>query len=452
MIYLLSGKELETMKRRLIQLFTALIIMIILAFIQSPLNLLAAEPSIESGAAILMDADTGHILYQRNINKQFYPASITKIMTALLAIENGNMNDMVTMSRNAVFSIERGSSHIALDTNEEIRLEQLFNALLLASANDAANGIAEHIGGSLEEFANMMTLKAKALGAKNTTFKNAHGLYNPNHVTTAYDMALIAREIFKYPKFINVINRTKTYTIPPTNKQKDTRYLANQHKMLRTNYKYYSEDVIGGKTGYTDQSRHTLVTFAKKDGVTLISVILKAQSQNMMYKDTYNLIDFGYNQVKKIALNKANQVIERIPVYNNLDPQGEMCNKLGYVDLIATEDFIYYGDKDINKKDIVVQYQEKEGIIAPISKNDVIGNLSYKYQGTVLGTVPLIAGQTYEQMDTTIISSVKESLIKIPKTFKLQYLVYYILVFVVAVIFLIILLTLRRRRKKRRPY
>lgn len=440
------------MKRRLIRLFTALIIMIILTFIQAPLNLLAAEPSVESGAAILMDADTGHILYQRNIKDPFYPASITKIMTALLAIENGNMNDLVTMSRNAVFSIERGSSHIALDTNEEVRLEQLFNALLLVSANDAANGIAEHVGGSLDEFANMMTAKAKALGAENTTFKNAHGLYNQEHITTAYDMALIAREVIKYPKFVEVINRKKTYTIPPTNKQTDTRYLANQHKMLRSSYKYYSENVIGGKTGYTDQSRHTLVTFAKKDGVTLIAVILKAQSQDMMYKDTYNLIDFGYNQVKKIALNKANQVIERIPVYNNLDPQGEMCNKLGYVDLIATEEFIYYGNQAIDKKDIVVQYQQKEGIVAPISKNDIVGNLSYKYQGTVLGTVPLIAGQTYEQMDTTMISTIKESLIKIPKTFKLQYLLYYILVFVAVVIFIIILLALRRRRKKRRPY
>lgn len=160
------------------------------------------EPNVSSEAAVLMDAGTGQILYQKNMDQKEYPASTTKIMTVLLALENGEFDDVLTMSHDAVFSILRGSSHIALTTDEQITLEQAVYAALLASANDAANGIAEYVSGSMEAFAEKMTERAHELGAINTHFVNAHGLDDENHYTTAHDLALIMQEAIKHEEFL----------------------------------------------------------------------------------------------------------------------------------------------------------------------------------------------------------------------------------------------------------
>lgn len=437
------------MHKRIISIF---LMVIIIMFQLNKYQVSAATPSIESGAAILMDADTGEILYSRNAETEFFPASITKVMTALLALEKGNLSDKVTMSYDAVFSIERGSSHIALDTDEVVTLDQLLHALLMVSANDAANGIAEYISGSIDNFALDMTEKAKSLGATQTVFKNPHGLHNPEHKTTALDMAYIAKGAIANADFEKLINETEIYKIMPTNKQEEIRYLAQQHKMKRPSYKYYADYIIGGKTGYTDQARHTLVTFARKNDMTLISVVLKAESQDIMYKDTYNLMEFGFNNVKKFVMNRKNQVIDRIPVYNNTTGDGKMENKLGYTDIIAKEDFVHYGDTSMNLKDIETVFSEQSGILAPIYKNDTLGNLTYMYKGTVLGTVPLVIGQTYEKMDTTMISALSEKITWAPSPFKVQYLIYYAIVLVCLLIALIIALALHHRKKKRRRY
>lgn len=370
----------------------------------------AAAPGISAGAAILMDAETGEVLYSRNADKVLYPASITKIMTALLASEKGNLDDVLTMSFDAVFSIERGSSHIALDVDEEITLEQALNGLLLMSANDAGNGIAEYIGGSIEGFAEMMTNKAKELGAMNTNFVNPHGLHDENHYTTAYDMALIAREALKYDAFRNIINTT-SYEIPPTNKQEETRYLYNQHKMLENpahRSTYFYEGVIGGKTGYTDQAQHTLVTYAEQDGTTLICVIINADTQPIMYTDTVNLFNYGFNEVSKLQLNKANQVVDTLPIYNDIDGVGKGMNKLGYVDLIALEEFIYYGATEMSEEDVIKKLSFGDPLLSPVYKDESIGEMQYVYQGTVIGSVPLVAGQTYEKVDTSLISTLQQ--------------------------------------------
>lgn len=163
----------------------------------TPLKVIAAEenlnvnefPQLQSETAVLMDAETGQILYQKEMNKKMYPASITKIVTGMLALKNAQLTETITMSYDAVFSIDRDSSHIALDVNEQITLEQALYALTIESANDAANGIAELVGGSMEEFVDMMNQTAKDAGAINTNFSNAHGLFDENHYTTSYDMA-----------------------------------------------------------------------------------------------------------------------------------------------------------------------------------------------------------------------------------------------------------------------
>ncbi len=250
---------------------------------------------IASGAAILMDAESGTVLLAKNMNTQMEPASITKILTALLALEHFTKQEKILMSREAVFSIPRGASHIALEVDEEISIDQALYAIMLESANDAANGIAEHIGGSLDNFAVMMNQRANQIGANNTHFTNAHGLHDSNHITTAYDMALIEREALKNPDFL-AYSSTATYTMLPTNMQEENRFFHNMHAMIRPRpgYNYPYQGTISGKTGYTAEAGYTLVTAVKRNERTLIAVILKASGGKEAYTDSIKLFDYGF--------------------------------------------------------------------------------------------------------------------------------------------------------------
>jgi len=256
-------------------------------------------PVISSEAAVLMDARTGQVLYEKNMHEKLFPASITKVLTILLGLEHGNLRDTITMSREAVYSIERGSSHIALDTGEQITLEQALMAAMLPSANDAANGIAEHIGGSIPSFAGMMNQRALETGAINSNFVNPSGLNDPAHVTTAYDMAMITRAALQNDKFREIFG-TMRYTIPPTNKKTESRDLWAEHRMLTT-HRYYYQGVVGGKTGYTQESQSTLTTAAQRGDRELIVVVMKGVGYNV-YNDTMALFDYGFNQFKETKI------------------------------------------------------------------------------------------------------------------------------------------------------
>ena len=262
-------------------------------------------PQLVSEAAVLMDAQTGQILYEKNMHTQLYPASITKILTILLGLERGRLQDKVIMSHQAVFGILRGSSHIALTEAEEITLEQALMAAMLPSANDASNGIAEHISGSVEDFAMLMNQRAREAGALNSNFVNPHGLPDERHVTTAYDMAMITREALQNDNFREILG-TVRYTIPPTNKQPEPRDLWSEHRMLTTN-RFYYEGVIGGKTGYTAVSQNTLVTAAKRGERELIAVVMKSPAYGV-YTDTIALFDYGFNQFTAASFSPAQMV------------------------------------------------------------------------------------------------------------------------------------------------
>lgn len=249
-------------------------------------------PQIEAEAAVVMDADTGAFLYGKNMTAKEYPASITKLMTALVAIENGELDKKLKCSKFAVFSIESGSSHCGLQPGEKLTLRQALYALMLESANDAANSIAEKIGGSIDNFVEMMNAKAKELGCVNTHFTNAHGLHNKEHYTCAYDMALIAKAAFSNPTLAEIAS-TINYSIPVTNKVDEVRYFVNHHKMLSSDeFKY--EGCVGGKTGFTSDALNTLVTVARRDDTELICVILRVNGAEKTYTETASLLDYGY--------------------------------------------------------------------------------------------------------------------------------------------------------------
>ncbi len=263
-------------------------------------NIWPEAPSIVSGSAILIDADTGAILYQKDAYEKCYPASTTKILTGLLTIENSRMDDIVTFSSAAANSVTWEDASLGTKAGEQYTVEQSLYGLLLYSANEIAYGLAEHVAGSLSDFTDMMNKRAKELGANNSHFANASGLYNPDHYTTAYDMAMIARGCYNNSTFVSIDSTPTSYTIGPTNLTGTNRTFKHRHQML-AGRPYYYEYCKGGKTGYTDESGCTLVTFAEKDNMRLICVCFKS-GDNERFIDTRTLFDWGFDNFQKITV------------------------------------------------------------------------------------------------------------------------------------------------------
>lgn len=292
-------------------------VLTLVASLMSPVGAIRAKAdywpdsiSVSSESAVVIDVSTGTILYEKNPHERLYPASITKIMTALLALENCPLDDTVVFSADAVYKNEGGTSHIARDLNEEMTMEWTLYGMMLESANECAWAIGEHVSGDIESFSNLMNERARELGCTDTTFNNPNGLPDEKHLTSAHDMALIAREAYLIPKFAEIVG-TKNYVIPKTNKHPDAETpLNNHHKMLH-NYKttkYLYSYCTGGKTGYTDNSRYTLVTYAKKDDMTLACVVMMAQAEEDQYRDTRALFDYCFDNFASYNISK-NQVI-----------------------------------------------------------------------------------------------------------------------------------------------
>ncbi len=252
----------------------------------------AEVPSVESPTAILVDRKSGAILYQKEADTTFYPASITKIMTALLTLENCSLDEMVTFSYRATHELEEGATHIARTEGEEMTVRDCLYALLLQSANEVAQALAEHISGSIEDFGVLMTERAKELGCTHTNFVNPSGLNNENHYTTVHDMAIIMRAALDTPGFLE-IDSTLTYEIPPTNKHEESTWVAHKHPLLKygdTPYEY----AVAGKTGYTQLAGNSLVTYAVKGDAELICVIMNAPA-GCRAEDTIALLEYGFN-------------------------------------------------------------------------------------------------------------------------------------------------------------
>lgn len=260
------------------------------------------EPQVASESAIVMETSTGAILYEKNIHEKRYPASITKIMTTLLALEHSSMSDVVTFSYDSVHKIE--GTHIGIKEGEQLTMEQCLYGIMLGSANEVSYAVAEHVGGDLNSFVQMMNDRAAELGCQDTHFNNPHGLPDENHYTSAYDMALISCEAIKNSTF-RTITGTYMYTIPATNITQETRPITNHHKIIKKAYKF--DGCIGGKTGYTNAARNTLVTFAKRGDMELVCVVMKAEEQNH-YTDTITLLDYVFNnfQLYNISDNEKN--------------------------------------------------------------------------------------------------------------------------------------------------
>ena len=265
-------------------------------------------PLVTADSAIVMDINSGAVLYGKQIDKKQYPASITKVMTALLALENGDIHtDRVTFSEDSISFLEYGDAHIGMRPGEEISLEDAMYGMLLASANEVSYAISENIGNKMgigyDGFIARMTERAKELGCENTNFVNANGLHDDQHYVSARDMALIGSEAFKHEEFRTVIGALE-YRIPATNLVNEERVFQQNHKMIFEGNQYYYEYCVGGKTGYTDQARTTLITYAEKDGMQLVCVVLRTRG-GVAYEDTKALFDYAFGNFQTVSLKTA---------------------------------------------------------------------------------------------------------------------------------------------------
>ena len=365
-----------------------------------PSNVTISEPD-GGETAIVMEEQTGTVLYEHNADDQHYPASITKVMTALIAIENSKLDETVTYSHNAVYGVEAGSSGIAREEGEQLTMEQCLLAMMLESCNSTAVAIAEHVGGSVDGFVKMMNEKAKELGCTNTHFSNPNGLPDETHVTSARDMALIAREAFKSDTFRRIVG-TKSVFLPPTNKHAEQTPLNNHHAMLNYYHtsKFLYEYCLGGKTGYTTAARNTLVTYAEKDGMTLVCVVMNAGSRNH-YVDTTNLFNYCFDNFVVQSVADQTGLFEKSADWDagslggNMDPVS--VDPKGLVVLPKTASFT-------DAKSQVIPQKDGSG-----KKGDIAGKIVYTYAGRPVGEADLLyaaekKGSTYPFQNTAAAS------------------------------------------------
>lgn len=342
-----------------------------------------------SSSCIVMDADNGAILYGKNIYDRHFPASITKIMTALLTIENHkNLDDLIQFSQEDLEGIVGDAMNIGISDGEEMTVRDSLYAIMLASANEVANGAARNCAGSVQAFAEMMNQKAADLGCLDTHFVNPHGLHDDNHYTTAYDMALIAKAATQSKTFVD-ISGTLNYTVEQTNLREEGFPLWHKHKMVNS-YDQTYEYWLWGKTGYTEEARNTLVTAATKGGKTLICVTLDAGGgYNQPYVDTKLALDYCFDHFTKY------NICSEVKSY--VFPQ--VSTVFGFPDEWLTPQAIFFTDSSASvdlPPEISADSLERSFKYSPIGEELMapyqsctyrVGTLKYSYNGQNMGNV-----------------------------------------------------------------
>ena len=264
---------------------------------------------IASDAGVVMDAATGTVLYEKNMHGTYPPASITKVLTALIVLEKCDLGEEVTFSRNAVRNVEDDSTSAGYEPGDTASVETLLYALLLKSANETANALAEHVSGSTEAFAGLMNETASALGCQDSHFANPSGLNDPDHYVSAYDMALILREAIQNPVFVQIIS-TPYYQLPANSRYPDGLAISPGNKMVKSNWPQYRSDCIGGKTGYTQAARNTLVNAAREGDFTVVTAVL--HSSNTQYEDTSRMMDFAFQNFTSVRAVDTETAVSRL--------------------------------------------------------------------------------------------------------------------------------------------
>ncbi|MFY4776552.1 D-alanyl-D-alanine carboxypeptidase family protein [Metabacillus sp. RGM 3146] len=359
------------------------VIFLFLVGIVSPAEAASGVPKIFGKYAMVIDAKTGEVIYSKESQSNWYPASTTKILTAMLLMDYVKPGTILTASINAVKQDE-SNPYFLLKTGEKMSRDEALKALLIMSCNDVATMIAEHIAGSEAKFSSLMNKKAKEIGAKNSHFVTPNGLHHSKHYTTPFDMALLTREAYlKYPQIVKTMG-TKSATV-----QTSKRKVKLTSRAQYFNFPY----VIGGKTGYTDTARNSLVEIVKKNGVTLIGVVLKS-SKKEEYKDLSAITNYSFSMMKKIEAVKKGQYITTIKIGNSSIP-------------LITENAISYTAKKDSKQPVIIKTTFPQNWISYIAKGEQFGEVVVLKNGVRVGSSPLIASKSSEE-ETASIKFVKE--------------------------------------------
>lgn len=410
------------------------------------------EPDLVANAAIVMDAVSGQVLYEKNSQEKKYPASITKILTVLIALEhNVDFNATVTMSENAIWGVERDSTLIGLDVGEQVTVKDLVYATMVKSANECAYALAEYVAGDIESFAKLMNERAAEIGCKNTHFITPNGLHDEDHYTTAYDMALITKEALKNETFREIAG-TLNYTVPATNLTDETRPLWNGNKMINPAEPYYYEYCEGGKTGYTMKANNTLITFAKKDGLELICVIMDCDGAKYAYSDTKALYNYCYNNYvyyyplsdfsfESTEENATDQNVILNNYYSSLDHD--------MIDLSVDKDYALLLNKSVDTTQI-----EKTVTFYDEAKDDQLGEITFAYDGEQIGSTPItsttpsLSSQMSQEKETKTTTSIWKTIGKIALRIGIV-IGAFLVVLIIYLIFAAIVRNVKRNRRRR---
>ena len=353
--------------KKIIMIFilSAMLVPVTVFAAQSPLTLTAKS-------AIVIEASTGEILYEKNASERRYPASTTKIMTIITALEAGNINDIVTVSPNAA-NVEGSSMDLLVA--ERLKMQDLLYGVALVSGNDATVAIAEHISGSVSNFAGLMTDKAHSIGAWRTNFTNSSGLPDPNHYSTAYDLASIAAYGYKNPKFAEIVGALRKDI--PRNNQNETYY--NENKLLQI----YS-GANGVKTGYTDDAGRCLVAAATRGGIQLITVVLDA---DFMWEDSIKLLDYGFSQVQENVVMRSGDLVDNVQVMN------------GRTDVAraVTKETLSVPVTQSNRDEFRTVVEIDKTISAPVASGQKIGVVKVMYHDKEVASTDVVLTESVER-------------------------------------------------------
>lgn len=337
------------------------------------------------GASVL-ETGSNTFLYGKNADKRFYPASTTKVLTAIVVLEHvKDLNKKTKVSYNAVEGIDPSSSHIALEIGEKIRLRDLMYGLLLCSGNDCAVALAEDVAGSVKKFAKMMNKTAAKIGADNSHFTNPHGLFNKKHYTTPNDLAKIMAYCVKNKRFVKIF-RTIKYIIPKTNKSKK-RELWNNHRLIKYKYRYY-KGVVGGKTGYIDESGFNLITFAHRGKMNLVTVCMRATGQKEIDLTTTSLFNRYFKKFRVDSI-KKDDISDKI----KLEDKTVTAHPEKDIKIVIPK------KADTDDVKVVTKFSK---IKLPVKKGAAVGTVTCTYKGRPAGNAILVSDDDYETKAQTM--------------------------------------------------
>ena len=403
-------------------------------------------PVIDASAALLLDIESGTVLYSLNADTRIYPASLTKIMTTMLALKFGDLNDEVTASITATSGLPLDASTVDIKAGEVMTLQDLLYCVMVASANEACNVVAEYISGTIDEFVALMNQEAADLGCTSTHFTNTNGLHDDGHYTTARDLSIMTLAALQYPDFVTLCN-TASKEIPATNIS-DPRYLKTTNYLISNNtvVGYLYTKACGVKTGYTSQAGHCLISTAQSGSMSLLSVLTGAKSvvledgttQIQSFTQTAELFDFGFNSFQSVTVLKSVEMLAEVPVTMATDTERVVLSPSQSLTVLLPKNY----DADLIEKQVTLLYPD--GVEAPVSADDELGYVTVRYAGTELGTIPLCAITDVARSELQYYTSVVQDYLS-------NHLVKLIIIVVaVALVGYILIYTVHNHRRRRR--